>query len=220
MLLGDDRVDPNSDQLQTFCKALESSEIVQLYLANPRFHYGDMVEEVLDWVYRSPREVVIMILHDFRVGSRLYVQQLALACKHGLLDDAQRLMAYANADSALLDWAIYEAAKHGHADVVDYLLQHPNANPSCQENAALVIATRGESPSVVKVLLSDSRVNPSDRNNAVLQIAMTREHWEIIGLLLRDPRLVFEESNANLKSEIFMLAAKNGREEILELLND
>jgi len=88
-----------------------------------------------------------------------------------------------------LNCAIQEAAKNGHVEIVESLLQDSRVNPSVSYNRPINLAVAYGHTEVVRILLQDKRVDPSDWGNEAIILADRFNHSEIIKLLLNDPRV-------------------------------
>ncbi len=115
------------------------------------------------------------------------------------------------------NYAIRYASKHGHADVVERLLQDVRVNPWDSDNFSLLAALNHGHLSVIKILLrsatseemnyaikmavmngnvdvvtflmKDMRVDPSTMNNEALRVAAKEKHLGTVEVLLYDHRV-------------------------------
>jgi hypothetical protein len=113
-----------------------------------------------------------------------------------------------------LDHALYVAAVSGSTDVVKLLLSDSRADPSEQDNLALIGASEEGHLEIVTILLADARVDPSGQDNAALGWASKNGHLEIVKLLLSDDRV--DPSARDNAALIF--ASLDGHLEIVKLL--
>ena len=79
------------------------------------------------------------------------------------------------------------AARHGHLNVVDRLLENWRINPSNNQDAAFIEAAQHGHLNVVDRLLQDRRVNPSSQNNRAL--SLPNLHEPIAIRILQDSRI-------------------------------
>lgn len=102
-------------------------------------------------VFRNLVDKKASVLTDDSIGLRL-------AAKVGNLA-AVKLFTEAGANPAANNnEAIYWAAENGYDDIVSYLMQQPNTNPSAVNNRALAVAKKYKHKYVIEVLESDCRV--------------------------------------------------------------
>lgn len=73
--------------------------------------------------------------------------------------------------------------------VLAFLLEETNVDPSAYNNAAFLLAAAKGCLSMVKRLLADSRVDPSDQGNLAIRAASSNGHTEVVKLLLQDSRV-------------------------------
>ena len=112
------------------------------------------------------------------------------------------------------NYAIREASRNGHTEVVKLLLADPKVDPSASNNDAIRWASQNGHTEVVKLLLTDHRVDPATWNNEPIRYASQNGHAEVVKLLLADPRVdPSAENNYAIK-----LATRNGHSEVVKLL--
>ena len=93
-------------------------------------------------------------------------------------------------DMSLQD-QFFNAAKNGHLDVVQLLLEDPRVDPSANHNLAIRLAALYGRHQIVKLLFTDPRVDPSDKliHNSAIRLAARNGHLKVVKLLLEDPRV-------------------------------
>lgn len=110
--------------------------------------------------------------------------------------------------SAKGDVAIYNAALHGHYNVVKYLLSLPLVNPS----PAIIAACTEAHEDVVDLLLKCSRVDPTFAKNKALSRACAKGNLHIVKKLLKYPSV----TSYNL-TKPFNKAVMSGAVDIVKL---
>ncbi|OTA53808.1 ankyrin [Hypoxylon sp. EC38] len=111
---------------------------------------------------------------------------------------------------------LIKAARHGHEDVVDLLLEHgvdPNYNKSSQEGSALVAAAGGGSLAIVRKLLDHGASLGEEYFHRCLRSAITLEHTAMAKLLL-EKRPVSKGSLWIIKD----IASRSGLDSMVDIL--
>jgi hypothetical protein len=112
---------------------------------------------------------------------------------------------------------IQVAAKFGRYDMITFLLDLPESNPTINNNLAIRIAVQHGYTDIVKLLLDNPNVNPADNDNSSIKIASKSGYTEIVKLLLKDPRV--DPSDTNNYSLLSSLE-RGHLETVKLLLND
>ena len=107
---------------------------------------------------------------------------------------------------------IMEASARGHTAVVRLLLKH--ADPSAENNHAVIFASSNGHADTVALLLKDKRVDPSARNNLAILSASSNGHADVVALLLEHPLV----DPSALNNETIMRASYSGYAKIVALL--
>jgi ankyrin repeat protein len=81
-----------------------------------------------------------------------------------------------------------KGARHGIPWLVQEALDE-GADPSKDNNFAILLASGNGNLEIVKLLLKDKRVNPAARNNLAIQCASYNGYLEVVKLLLSDKRV-------------------------------
>ncbi|GBG31144.1 Ankyrin repeat domain-containing protein 1 [Hondaea fermentalgiana] len=136
------------------------------------------------------------------------------ACRAGSLARAREALRDADA-SFDRQACLREAAAHGHAEVVAWLLARPEVDPGAGRNEAVRRAAEKGHVDVLKALRKDYRVDPSDLYNWAVVGAAMNGHLECVQILLAwtcsvDPSA---ESSAAIG-----LAAKGGHLDVVRCL--
>lgn len=106
---------------------------------------------------------------------------------------------------------LVNAARNGHLDVVDRLLQEPRVDPRAMDNFAIRVASQNGHADVVDRLLLDPRV---DRSVVSISGLCARGHLDIVRRLLSDPSIdPSAENNAAICK-----ASVNGYSDLVQLL--
>ncbi|PRP85046.1 ankyrin-2-like [Planoprotostelium fungivorum] len=130
-------------------------------------------------------------------------------------DILRELLRHPQVDPSRNDnWAIFHAAKRGHAGAIRLLLSDPRVDPSARDNEVIIRACMTSSHRSVELLLSDPRVDPSTRRNNALHYAITSGHLRMAWVLLDDLRL----DPTAFNNEVFTRALSTRRTATLKLL--
>lgn len=97
--------------------------------------------------------------------------------------------------------------------MVQYLLQHPDCDPTNDSINWLKIAATGNHVAILKLLLEDRRANPTEKESACL-ITITDGCFEVIDLILKDGRA--DPTSRN--SLCLRTASRNGHTKVVDLL--
>ncbi|KAI8914452.1 hypothetical protein EDD86DRAFT_199375 [Gorgonomyces haynaldii] len=89
----------------------------------------------------------------------------------------------------LVNYALQQAVEHNQIQLVQWLLDHTEADPAFQDNISIVRAAKKGYSEIVNILLADERVNPGAQENAAFEHATVQGHIDIISRLLQDPRV-------------------------------
>ena len=118
-------------------------------------------------------------------------KNVALQCASivGDLEIVQVLMKDARVTGPGISEAFSAACKHGHVDVVEFLLQDARIDPAANVNEAFQSAVWAGQVEVVRLLVRDSRVDPTVWQNMPIYIASWRDYDDIVQLLLTYPRV-------------------------------
>ncbi len=103
--------------------------------------------------------------------------------------------------------------------ILALILANPNFDPSANNNAAIIKASRKGHDKVVELLLHDERVDPSDIHNSALKEASKNGHDKVVVLLLHDKRIdpsaynniALREASRNGHNKVVLLLLKDQR---------
>jgi hypothetical protein len=145
--------------------------------------------------------------------------QFHRACAHGVTRDVCMLLSSlvpCTYGRNTLEFAMRAAAAHGHADVVDLLLLHNDAelDPSVGNQCALRTATANGHTRVVARLLADARTYPWINDHEPLRSAAERGHADVVALLLADART----DPTAVDARALLSAARGGHTRVVDLL--
>lgn len=135
---------------------------------------------------RENTEAISILLEDKRVDAMFSGgSALVEACSRGNLKLVQLLLQHNNnvIPERLRDLLLVPTVAASKTDVVRELLQHPEINPSAQNNMAISVAASKGNRDIVEMLLKDKRVDPTAQENQALQIAEEHGYQEIARLL-------------------------------------
>lgn len=108
----------------------------------------------------------------------------------------------------------FTVIESGHFSLVRFLLQDGRLDPSIENSAALLIASRRGYTKIVELLLQDGRANPASQNNGALFTAAHNNRYQVVELLLKDGR-----SDPRILSDLpLRRAVEEGHPKIVELL--
>ncbi|KAI9335527.1 ankyrin repeat-containing domain protein [Obelidium mucronatum] len=137
---------------------------------------------------------IFLLLNDARVSTG-HVADFAIttACAKGPLRLVKELITGDRKINPACNnqTPIYEACRNGQADIVQYLLQHPefHIDPSTSNNRCLRTAVKQGRTAIVQHLSSHSKVDVSARNQEAIVCAASHFNGAgIVGILLKDPR--------------------------------
>lgn len=91
---------------------------------------------------------------------------------------------------------LQSASRKGNFDIAKIILDNNLADPSTDNNIALVTACSYGFFKIVNLLLSDNRVNPEDNENTAIKLAYEYEHFDIVDLLWK-----YERVRKNLEND-------------------
>lgn len=100
---------------------------------------------------------------------------------------------------------------------LEVLLAYPGADPSTNDNAAIVAAAQGSNEDAIRVLMADPRVDPSANNNIAIRAAVQRGFVAAVDALLTDPRV---DPSVNNNSVIRIAAWEDSVSIVERLLAD
>ncbi len=162
-LLEDPRVDPsdkNNDAISMACMN-GHIDIVKLLFLQPQVDPSDNNNFAITRASESGHmEVVRLLLQDPRTDPSIENNYaISVASSSGRLNVVKLLVQSSKGDSKIanINVGICMASCNGHVDILKFLLQHPMADPSTDDNFSFKKAARVGRVEIVEILLSDPR---------------------------------------------------------------
>uniref|UniRef100_A0A7S2RSQ2 Uncharacterized protein n=2 Tax=Mucochytrium quahogii TaxID=96639 RepID=A0A7S2RSQ2_9STRA len=192
--------------------------IVKAFLLDARSDPSACNNFLIRWAAQiGSLDTVRLLLKDTRVN--IHANDHApflMAARHGHIDVMRLLLVHKGEGDSFgrNEQAFLVACQKGQLEVVRWLMDTCNLDPSCQNGRAVQMACTSQNEELVKFLLSDDRVDPSSLGNSALVSAVNLGCVEIAKMLLSDSRVTV----SGVESKIFDEVAKRGSRDMATLL--
>lgn len=184
LLLSDGRADPAAGRSGALQAALNNKDFVLIhaFLEDKRANPGDCPELLNFCVDINDTDLLSTILSDERtIPDALDGKALRTAARNKNNEIIKMFLA--DSRVTLTNDALTASLEIGNDDAVRLLLADGRADPSANDDRALIIAVEEENLEMVKLLLADPRVRADARNGRALRCAKNLGCDEILELL-------------------------------------
>jgi len=178
-----------------------------------------VLQKLQEAIKRADIQSFDKLLQDERITSYNLTPLFSYACNKANVAMVQRLAQDSRfVVSANNRETLIVAAKQGHLDIVNCILQFTTIDPSLpsflHNTNPLIMASAHGHLAVVDRLLQDERVDPSALNNKAIKDATRCNHLPVIKRLMQDARC----TSHPVINNIFIAASRNGHLSIIEWL--
>jgi ankyrin repeat protein len=210
-------IESDLDQEYAFKSVCKYGQIDILKLILKLKKYNNTIENgIMDACYHGHYEIFMLILEKFENDITVWY-----SCMYGALKSNNLQILKTLFDKHLItnaawndNYAITFATRKCSIDIVTYLLQRPEVNPSVDNNRCIRDACSDGNLEIVNMLLVDDRVDPSANENDAIQNASKNGHYDVVKRLLEDDRV----DPFDCQDYAIDLAKKMGYDDIVSLL--
>lgn len=117
------------------------------------------------------------------------------------------ILAVYEATPTELQYLLNKAAISGYVEVVRFLIEQRNVDPSHNDSFSLILASKHNHPNVISIILNDSRTLYQDLDNKAIIIACVQGYLECVRLLLGDGRVHPETNNNHAAFQVNIVIA-------------
>ena len=204
---------PDNEGLAQACR-FGYLDIIRFIISDSKFDLSYTYDILRTAVYREDVDVIRVLLADDRMDP---TNLLEIAALNGNLEIFKLLLAHPRVLAHPPNCAkgiFLSAVSTGNTEIVKLLLAHPRADPSDQDNQAIIDAASLGNLEIFKLLLQDPRVNPADKKSQAIILAAKNGHLEIVKLLLANTI----GNPADQNNQAIRFATFNGHEKTVRLL--